>query len=384
MEDIFERQVFDTEMERTYTAEELMRLLNHLDDLGAGEQEMAKRQRDKVSVNQKDFWISGYSNQELYESYVNVLEKEGLVQRIDPDEEIPKLGEYMRNYYETYKTKQQGNTMVNRKRIIRNHIEPKFGEWRLDRITTNAIQKWFNELAEKYSKETILKIKNTLSPVLDSAVEDEIINRNPLKSKRIENNGREVVHHKAIPKVKMDEIKMELPNLDPKMRWMGGLLCYTGMRYEEVLGSRFEDISKDGWLTICRAVVHPDRNQPVLKCTKTESSDRIIPCPAAFLDLLKDGPEKGFVLATDKDKTRETPMSYTEARRVFRKIQKKFAIDGYTPHDFRDTCATEWRENGIPLDVIARMLGHAKTETTERRYVKYRTDILENVRDKMG
>ena len=43
-----------------------------------------------------------------------------------------------------------------------------------------------------------------------------------------------------------------------------------------------------------------------------------------------------------------------------------------------------FKAHGSPLDVIARMLGHAKTETTERRYVKYRTDILENVRDKMG
>ena len=45
-------------------------------------------------------------------------------------------------------------------------------------------------------------------------------------------------------------------------------------------------------------------------------------------------------------------------------------------HDFRDTCATEWREAGIQLDVIARLLGHAKTETTEKKYVKYRDNLL--------
>ena len=32
------------------------------------------------------------------------------------------------------------------------------------------------------------------------------------------------------------------------------------------------------------------------------------------------------------------------------------------------------------MDIIARMLGHAKSETTERRYVKYRDEIYEGVR----
>lgn len=371
---------------KTYTTEELVRLLDYLGkgDSGAQTAEMAKRQRDKVTVNGKDYWVTGYSNQEVYESYVNVLEKEGLIQRIDPDEEIPLLETYLRTFYDTYKTKQEGNTKVNRERIIKNHILPKFGSWRIDRITTTNIQKWFNELAKKYSKETILKIKNTLSPVLDSAVEDDIIARNPLKSKRLEINGKETIHHKAIPKEKFAKLREGLPNIkEANVRHMGGLLSYTGMRYEEVLGCRYEDFSKDGWLTICRAVVHPDRNQPILKCTKTKTSDRMIPAPEALRDLLKDGKKKGFILATEKDPTGETPMSYTEARRVYKKLQKAVDIPDYSAHDFRDTCATVWREAGIPLDVVARMLGHAKTETTERRYVKYRTEILDDIRGKM-
>ncbi len=371
--------------ERTYTTDELVQLLNFIkkEDCGAQAGEVAKRIRDKVTVNGKEFWISGHSNQDLYDSYVTLMEKEGLIQKIDPDDELPKLGSYLDTFYSTYKTQQQKNTTVNRARIIKNHIKPKFGEWRIDLITTNSIQKWFNELAKTYSKETILKIKNTLSPVFDAAVEDEMITRNPIKSKRLENNGREVESHKALPTEKINEIKMGLPEMDQKAKWMGGLLSYTGMRYEEVLGCRFEDLSTDGWLTICRAVVHPDRNQPILKCTKTKTSDRIVPCPKELIELLSDGPQHGFILATDKDPTRETPMSYTEARRVFNRLRKRFGIADYSAHDFRDTCATVWRENGMSLDVIARLLGHAKTETTERRYVKYRPEILLDARKMM-
>jgi len=368
---------------KKYTMQELVQIISQLEKSETQLSEMAKRLKDKVKINQKEVWISGYSNQELYESYVNALEREGIIVRVDHNGDCPLLCDYLQSYFETYKTHQQQNTIVNRDRIVRNHILPKFGNYRLDMISTSMIQTWFNDLAKEYSKETIAKIKNTLSPVFDSAVEDDLIARNPLKSKRIENNGREVEHHKALSHEKIQEIKLALPQFEPKVRYMGGLLCYTGMRYEEVLGARFEDISKDGWLTICRAVVHPKRNMPVLKCTKTQTSDRIIPCPDALKELLSDGPKEGFIMATDKDPSRETPMSYTEARRVFDKFKKAFNITEYSPHDFRDTCATEWRENGVPLDVIARMLGHAKTETTERRYVKYRTEILDNVRNMM-
>ena len=347
-----------------------------------GDIDMAKRLKDKVIVNGKTFWIDGYSNQDLYEHYVSLLEREGLVKRIGSEELGPFLADYAKIFFETYKTKQQKNTIVNRERILRNHILPKLGDIRVTAITTIMIQKWFNEMADEYSRETILKIKNTLSPVMDSAVEDGIIEKNPLKSKRLEIHGKDIVHHKAIPKAKMDEIRSVLPELEPKLRHMGGLLCYTGMRFEEILGLRGEDIS-GGWITICRAVVHPDRNQPVLKSTKTVSSDRLIPCPDKLSELLQDARKIGFILSSDKDQEGETPMSYSEARRVYKKLQKRFDIREYTPHDFRDTCATEWRENGVSLDVIARLLGHAKTETTERRYVKYRTDIFNETRKLM-
>lgn len=343
---------------------------------------MPRRLKDKVEVNGKIFWIDGYSNQELYEAYVKVLEREGLVVRVDPDEVVPLLQDYISTFYATYKTNQQQNTIVNRDRIIKNHILPKIGEFRIDRITTTVLQKWFNEMAVEYSKETILKIKNILNPVLDSAVEEDYISRNPLKSHRLEIGGKDTVHHNALPKAKMDEIKAGLPNLEPKVRLMGGLLSYTGMRFEEVLGCRFEDISGD-FIEIQRAVVHPKRNQPVIKCTKTKTSSRIIPLPDGLKPLLEGMPKKGFILASSKDETRETPLSYMEARRVFEKLRKQFDIHEYSAHDFRDTCATEWRQNGMPLDMIARLLGHSKTETTEKRYVKYREEIVDSVRDLM-
>ncbi|MBR4249539.1 MAG: site-specific integrase, partial [Verrucomicrobia bacterium] len=181
---------------------------------------------------------------------------------------------------------------------------------------------------------------------------------------------------------KINAMKAALPSVEGRVRLMAALLLYTGMRFEEVLGLRWEDIT-DEWITVSRAVVHPTRNLPVVKCPKTKTSERRIPLAEPLKELLTPKYKSGFILFSDRSPKRDSPLSYTEARRVFDKIRRQFGLEKYTAHDFRDTCATEWRENGMSLDLIARLLGHAKTETTERRYVKYRADIMTGAREMM-
>ena len=365
------------------TADEMIRRLN-LDNrtgesLGISESEgdndMPKRLRELITVNGKPRWVTGVSMQQLFDNYVKVLVNEGIVIWNDVYSDAPLMKDYIRDFYNTYKQDQVETTIIARERIIKNHILPQFGERKIDSISTAECQAWFNVLNKKYARETILKIKNVIYPVFEAAEEDRLIERNPLHSRFIKIGGRDTVPHKALPKEKMQQIRAQARLLDRKEKLMVALLSYTGMRFEEVLGIRWDDINDD-WITIQRAVVHPKRNAPLIKAPKTKTSNRIVPYKQELKDLIEDCRTTGFILASAKDPTGETPLSYTEARRIFEKIRTRFDIKEYSAHDFRDTCATEWRENGVPLDIIARLLGHAKTDTTERKYVKYRKDLL--------
>lgn len=367
--------------------EALLQLALNLENRTSQNQDLLNtdmRLKEKVTVNGRVKWIDGYSRQEVLDNYVKLLVREGIVEMVEDADRMPMFGEYLKSFYETFKQKQQSNTVINRNRIIKNHILPRYESRRIDRISTMDLQRWFNELGKSFSVETVLKIKNTMNPVFEAAVEDELITRNPLASKRLEITGKETVPHKAIPKDKMKDIRKGLKDLSERERYMGALLCYTGMRFEEVLGLKWEDIS-DGWISVQRAVVHPTRNMPEVKKPKTKTSARKIPATEELLTALDVGGKrrKGYILAKDTDPKHETPLSYSEARRAFDKIRKQFGIKEYSAHDFRDTCATEWREKGMALDVIARLLGHSKTETTERKYVKYRTELLGNAGEKM-
>ncbi len=360
----------------------IMLLENGIFDADQGENDMAKRLKQLVTVNGKERWITGATIGDMLENYRKLLESsEPEIQ--NGSEKTVKFGDYLMDYIRTYKSNQSSSTMVNRERMLKNHILPRFGDVPIDTISTGDIQLWFNELAKEYSKETILKIKNIMSPAFDSAVEDGYITKNPLHSSRLKIEGKATVHHKALPPEKIAAVRERIPVMDMRERRMAALLCSTGMRMEEVLGLRWEDIDVGrDYIHIRRAVVHPKRNLPEVKTTKN-GRDRYIPIPNNLMAELAPRERTGFVLYSYKDLKRETPMSYTEAKKAFDRIRDMCGVKEYSAHDFRDTCATEWRESGIPIDMIARLLGHQKTEVTEQRYVKYRPELYRQIKEKM-
>ena len=356
----------------------LRHLENGIDETGL-EEEMPKN-RQRVTVNGKTHWISGNTQQELCEAYLKLCMGEGVNVPTNPNTNEKRdilFGDYLKDFVCTYKSRQCSLTKENREMILRKHILPKFGKMPIGEITSGMLQRWFDELGERYSHETLLKIKNTMSPALDAAVEDGMIFRNPLKSGRLTIGGIEGKHHRAVPTEQMILAREKVPDLPQKERRLAALLCSTGMRFEEALGVKWTDIS-ESTIRIERAVVHPKRNLAEIKLPKTKTSVRTIPIGDWLKDILqKETDRSGFVVY---GKSFDEPMTYTEARRCFNKVRKGLGIDGYSAHDLRDTCATEWRENGMPVDLVARLLGHSKSEITEKRYVKYREQAMEEAR----
>lgn len=147
---------------------------------------------------------------------------------------------------------------------------------------------------------------------MDAAVEEDLIPNNPFKSIKLEIGGKASVHHKAIPKIRFNRIKSTLPEMENSIeKYMFALLCYTGMRFEEVLGLQWEDY--DGkWLKVQRAVVHPMRNMPEIKDPKTFTSRRKIPVPEELKSILGEaGKHHGFIVHTPQKEDGESPLTYT-------------------------------------------------------------------------
>jgi integrase len=125
------------------------------------------------------------------------------------------------------------------------------------------------------------------------------------------------------------------------------------------------------------SITHPSRNQPVVGDPKTENSTRIIPLAEQLITILAPLQANGYVVSGEK------PLTFQQQKRSWEKIVDCFHIESYTPHDMRDTCATEWFEMGIPVAVVSKMLGHASIEITMRLYAKVRNKSTNGAREIM-
>ena len=73
--------------------------------------------------------------------------------------------------------------------LLNKHILPVFGEKDIREITTDDIQQFMNSKAAM-SRKSIHEMVMVLGMVLESAMEDEIITRNPARSKRLKNPSK--------------------------------------------------------------------------------------------------------------------------------------------------------------------------------------------------
>ncbi|MBE5782782.1 MAG: hypothetical protein E7329_05620 [Clostridiales bacterium] len=157
------------------------------------------------------------------------------------------------------------------------------------------------------AKETKIKVKNILNMIFEQAIEDELIQRTPLRSRSIRITGqaskpiepytveqmRYLVQHIADVKKPMDRNYLALHTLHP-------------LRPEEILGLQWQDIDfVEQMIRIERAVTHPHRNEPLLKGTKTDASRRVIDLMPQIIPYLTRSAGEHFVLGGEK------PLSYT-------------------------------------------------------------------------
>lgn len=83
-------------------------------------------------------------------------------------------------------------------------------------------------------------------------------------------------------------------------------------------------------------MTHPDRNQPLIKETKTEGSVREMDLVAQILQYLPKGDPEDFIVGGKQ------PLSYTQTRRMRERIRKDTGFDeDIVPRRFRTTVLTD-------------------------------------------
>lgn len=166
--------------------------------------------------------------------------------------------------------------------------------------------------------------------------------------------------------VEMQAILDGCVRLRDRLLW--ALLCETGMRVGEALGLRHEDID----VAVCQVSVVPRSNANGARVKS--GRQRVIPVWPAVVRLYADylkveygDLDSDYVFVNLFAQQRGQAWSYPAVYDLVLRLRRNTGID-FDPHWMRHTAATRWLRDGVPVEVVAQLLGHASVATTMSVY----------------
>lgn len=331
---------------------------------------MAKKIRREVMINGIKRWVSGNNEQEYAENLLAALT--ACVAR-EPQITLSKhnFRIYAQKWFEVFsKPNVEMVTAITYKRQLIRYIYPALENLNVEDIVPADIQKIFNEM-DGAARETKAKVKNVLNMILEQAVEDDLLRRNPLQSRSIRITGRASKPTEPYTVEQMRFLVQSLNRIEnPQDRAYLALHALHPLRLEEVLGLKEKDIDLiENTLHIERAVTHPARNQPLIKDTKTEASRRTINLVPQIIPHLPQNDPECFVLGGDN------PLTYTQVRRMCERIQRDTGFDEtISPRRFRTTVLTDLYDTTKDIKQAQAAAGHTTAAMTLKHYIKGRQE----------
>lgn len=280
-----------------------------------------------------------------------------------------------------YKNIHTINTNIDaRKKLIR--INPYLGSKPVDKIKAIDVNNALTSIAREKSQgngkagkelsgRTLLHYLSTIKTVLSFGVEMEILQQNVAKSVRppkIRSSGRSPLTD--------DELMLILDTIANKEEFMYqimyNLFARTGMRRGTLLGLKFSDFSRDGTISVRRAVVvNKDSKMLEEKGTKAETMHFVKIDMQLTEDIFKlketydkkteefgEAYHRSDYLFVNIDGTPLRPNSITQHTRRFR---EKYGLPYFTLHTFRHTYISAVAPI-IGIEATAANTGHASKE----------------------
>ncbi|MFJ1694538.1 tyrosine-type recombinase/integrase [Streptomyces sp. NPDC088252] len=236
------------------------------------------------------------------------------------------------------------------RRLLRLHILPTFEGLDLDEITAPRVRTWRTErLSSTGAATTVAKSYRLLKAIMETAVDDELIRRNPC---RIRGAGKESSAERQIATVaRVDALANAL---GPRWRLMVFLGAYGPLRPEEQAELRRKDVDLDE-MTIRVRMAAPElttgRRAP--GDTKSEAGKRIVVLPAFLrtdlrrhLDWYAEKGPDGLLFVGEKGK----PFRRSTFGRKWRRARALVGMpDGFRFYDLRHTGHTLATRSGATL-----------------------------------
>ncbi len=296
------------------------------------------------------------------------------------------IAEHMRNWLTNKKINISHNTYKGYKSNIESHIIPDLGQLPLKNAKPYHFRNYFVNKLENgkldgsggLSTQTIRHQYNILNNAFKQAVQDHIIDFNPLENVSVP----EVEHEESNPFTKTEVTRMfELLQDYDWLFLIVYIAVFTGMREGEIAALKWKHIDlNNNMIKVRKSAYRKEKEGIKFKKPKTKTSIRDITITDEDVELLKEHrklqmKDVKYMKEEDKKDRLVFPMrngSRTDPNRIyqrFKRFLKKHGLGNHDFHDLRHTNASLLHKAGEDIKIIQEKHGHASSSTTSDIYV---------------
>ena len=279
------------------------------------------------------------------------------------------LDDLAQEYFILQKSKVRKHTLTRNKAHYINHVFPYFGSRLIQTIKPIELERWQAEKLETYKPGTVKKLRSILFSILEQAVINDEIPKNPLE--RV-----------SAPKVLLtlqdeeedadpfteDELKVIIENANEYMKNFILFMYGCGMRPGEIVALRWDDIDFE------RKTINVSKTRQRNEDgkTKTKSSTRYID----LLPLAEEALKKQYELTKAYEHIfisshKKQFYSHDVIGVNFQRILKKTGIKARVLYNLRHTFASQLISKGADIVWVSKMLGHKDVSITLKIYTKF-------------
>ena len=278
------------------------------------------------------------------------------------------------------------------------YVRNKMGRVKLVDLKRSMIKQFYLDLISSdtpISISTLSRIDCILTPILETAVYDDILLKNPARGVIGEIKRECGYKPKKVFGLKEDEQKAFINYFNNSQKHLNirNLLVFllgTGCRIGEAIALRWEDVDfKNNVISINHSVAYikvDGHYKHTIKRPKSYAGNRSIPMLSDVRKALLAEKEKqlafaikqpvvdgysNFVFVSERGKLHTRENVATQIKQIVREYNaehKDKSIPEFTTHQLRHTFATQLCKNSDDLKAIQSILGHADISTTLNVY----------------
>lgn len=286
-----------------------------------------------------------------------------------------KFWRYYKQWYETYKLGDVRSVTYDKYELTGRWIKKLAPDLMLDQMTRTDLQRLINAYGQTHEKATVRDFYRHLGAAINDAVYEGWIRKTPCYKIRITS---QVASKKKIKWLEVDEVKRLEKIFRKDKTGFGDFFDFslrTGLRFAETLGLTPNDVDFDNMtIDVNKSLNYKaDQESGQFQPTKNKYSNRIIAIDKQAVKDLK----KHISGVADTDSIWSAWYQKENGTKVYNSIFNDRLTDmcaqadvhRISVHGLRHTHASLLIANRVSVQSVAKRLGHADTETTQRVYI---------------